>query len=208
MDRAPRGLRGGERAALMISECQRAMTQPDLASVPGLADQVVRRGILSRIAALAAEARRCEVPVVYCTIAPRGDFSGTAVSSPLMAAIRRSRLRQGNAEAQIDDAVAPELEDHIVPRINGVTSFHGTALDTLLRGLGTQTIILTGVSTNVALPGTTIEATNRGYSVVVPEDCTAGGSPETHEFMIREFFPLLSAVTTAGAVLAALRAPG
>jgi nicotinamidase-related amidase len=81
-------------------------------------------------------------------------------------------------------------------------------LDTLLRGLGTQTVILTGVSTNVALPGTTIEATNRGYSVVVPEDCTAGGSPETHEFMIREFFPLLSAVTTAEAVLAALRAPG
>src|SRR6202012_286656 len=105
MDRAPRGLRGGERAALIISECQRAM---------------------------AAEARRCEVPVVHCTIAPRGDFSGTAVSSPLMAAIWRSRLRQGNAEAQIDDAVAP-----------------------------------------VALPGTTIEAADRGYSVVVPEDCTA-----------------------------------
>jgi nicotinamidase-related amidase len=184
------------------------MTQPDLASVPGLADQVVRRGILSRIAALAAAARRYGIPVIHCTIAPRGDFSGTAASSPLMASIRRGRLRQGNIEAEIDEAVAPDPADHIVPRLSGVTSFYGTALDTVLRGLETQTVILTGVSTNVALPGTTIEATNRGYNVVVPEDCTAGGSPETHQFMIREFFPLLSAVTTAEAVLAALQASG
>ena len=39
-----------------------------------------------------------------------------------------------------------------------------------------------------------IEAINRGFDVVLPEDCTAGASADTHMFMIEQFFPLVATV--------------
>ena len=203
---APRGLRNGERAAVLVSECQRAMTDPSMTSLPGLANAVVTRAILAKIAMVASAARAKGLPVVYCTLALRRDLAGTAVSSPLMASISKGALREASEAAAIDAVVEPMAPDLIVSRHSGITSFHGTELDTTLRALKVETVILTGVSTNVALPGTAIEAVNRGYNVVLPEDCTAGGSPQTHQFMIREFFPLLTSVTTADRVAAALSA--
>jgi nicotinamidase-related amidase len=68
-----------------------------------------------------------------------------------------------------------------------VTAFYGTPLDQLLRNCGVRTVVLTGVSTNLGIPGSAIEAVNRGYSVVIPEDCTAGVWPEAHDFVISQF---------------------
>jgi nicotinamidase-related amidase len=140
-------------------------------------------------------------------IEPRADFQGTAVTSALLASVRRRRdLRAGLPGAGIHPLLAPKPSDYVVSRLGGVTSFHATELDAILRTYSVSTVILVGVSTNVALAGTTIEATNRGYNVVVPEDCTAGATDSAHGFMIREFFPLLATVTTSKLASAALRA--
>jgi nicotinamidase-related amidase len=199
-----RGLDGGERAALLISECQRAMVDPELARLEGLARQVRDRRMLANIAGLAAACRAAGLPVVHCTIVPRADFAGTAVSCKLMALVRRGPLRAGSPAADIDPAVAPEPGDFVIERQHGLTSFHGTELESVLRVRRIETVILTGVSTNVALPGTAIEAVNRGFTVVLPEDCTAGATADAHAFMVAETLPLLATVSTAAEVAAAV----
>lgn len=64
--------------------------------------------------------------------------------------------------------------------------------------------MLTGVSTNLGIPGAAIKAVNRGYSVVIPEDCTAGVWPEAHEFIISQLLPPLAAITTSEDVIGRL----
>ena len=62
-------------------------------------------------------------------------------------------------------------------RAHGMAPFTGTTLDATLRGYGIDTVVLSGVSTNIALFGAAIEAVGLGYSVVLAEDCTAGRHP-------------------------------
>jgi nicotinamidase-related amidase len=69
------------------------------------------------------------------------------------------------------------------------------------------TIVLTGVSTDVAVPGLALEAVNRGYWVQIPEDCVAGTSPATHAFMMANLLPALARITDSARVLAGLGVP-
>ena len=48
-----------------------------------------------------------------------------------------------------------------------------------------RTVVVTGVSVNVGILGTALEAVNRGYTVVVPTDCVAGDPPEYAEQALR-----------------------
>ena len=65
--------------------------------------------------------------------------------------------------------------------------------------------MLSGVSTNIALPGAATEAVALGYNVVLAEDCAAGATPETHQMQITLHLPLLATVTDAASVIARRR---
>jgi nicotinamidase-related amidase len=62
-----RGLKAGQKAAVVINELQRGVAG-DLNIFPALSTQVVRRGIIPHIAALAAAFRALALPVVHCHI--------------------------------------------------------------------------------------------------------------------------------------------
>lgn len=201
-----RGLEPGRRAALIINECQNGIVDPDVAGAGGSAAQVVERGMIGRIAALAAAFRSAGAPVVHSTIVTRADRAGSAASCLLIASLlKRGTVVEGTAGAEIHPELCPEPGDFVVRRMHGLSPFHGTELEPILRSLGVHTVVVTGVSTNVGIPGACLEAVNRGLQAVVPEDCTAGGWPEAHEFQVRHTLPLLASVTTSGIVADALR---
>ena len=202
------GLGDGQQAALVISECQNAMTNPDYASNTGLALQAAGRGIIERIAELARDCRRAGVPVVYATFVPRADFRGTTANCLLLGSLRKkAAVCEGRPEAEIHPLLTPQPGDFVIQRRHGLSAFHGTELEPVLRALGTEAVILVGVSTNIAIPGTSLEAVNRGFTVVIPEDCTAGAWPEAHDFQVRHTLPLLATVTTSEGVRRALGVP-
>ncbi len=76
----------------------------------------------------------------------------------------------------------------------------------MLRLTDTRVVVVAGVSTNVAIPGLALEAVNRGYHVVLPEDATAGASAETHRFMLDNFLAMVTRITTVDDVVAELKA--
>lgn len=202
---ALRGLGNNERAALLIGECQRGATDTSVAGPGGLAGQVEERGIMGRIAALAKTCRGRGIPVVHAIKVARPDAGGTFANSVLAATSRKSRL---GPDREIRTAIHPELtvdpSDIVVSRLHGLSCFHDSALEPVLRSYHVETIILVGVSTNINLWGTSLEAVNRGFTVVLPEDCTAGATPESHAFFINETLRLLTTVTTYSDVCAAL----
>jgi nicotinamidase-related amidase len=199
-----RGLGRDARPALLVSEMQRGIVDPALTTLPGLADQVASRDVVGRIARLAEACRARAVPVVWCTIEPRADRVGTTATSLLSALVVKGSLVAGTPTAELVDGLGVDESDVVVSRVHGLTMFHGTELEPILRALGVTTVVLAGVSTDVALTGAAIEAVNRGFSVVLPADCAAGSSAAVFEQRLVDLFPLLTTVTDSASVISAL----
>ena len=200
-----RGLERGRRVALIINECQNAMIDPDFEGNVELAQQATERGVTQQIAALADACRRTGALVVHSTIVLRQDGLGTTPSCLLLGSLlKQGNCVEGNKAAEIHPDLTPRPEDYVSQRRHGLTPLHGTELESVLRQRGVETVIVTGVSTNVGVPGTCLEAINRGFTAVVPEDAIAGSSPEIHEFQMKNLIRLLATVTTTEDVLSAL----
>jgi nicotinamidase-related amidase len=208
-----RGLDKGQKAALVMMECQVQMIGEDAAAAgAGLARHAVERGMIDNIAALAAVFRARRLPVMHCLFLPRRDMAGTSINSPIFAGSRwknRSLEPDGSHDPNpVHPKLGPEPEDFVLSRAHGLEAFHDTELDALLRNQHVETVVLCGVSTNIGIPGTALGGLNRGYTMVVPEDCTAGAWQEAHDFSINHTVPLLATVTSSPAVLDALRSAG
>lgn len=201
-----RGLDKGERAALLLNECQNGIIHPEYTARAGLAAEIERREMIQRLAELVAVCRELGVLVVHSTIVLRADGMGTEASSLLLGSlVKAGKVLEGRVEAEIHTALAPVPSDYLSQRRHGLSPFHGTELESVLRQQRIQTVIVTGVSTNIGIPGACLEAVNRGFRAVVPEDCVAGAWPEAQDFAIKHMLPLLATVTTGPDVIAALR---
>jgi nicotinamidase-related amidase len=198
----PSGLRA---AALVISECQAGILDPAASTTPGLAARAAECGIVDRIAELATAFREAGLPVVHCHIEHRADMAGVRRNSLLGAlAIRHHSLVAGTPATLPPPPLAPAPGDHVSRRATGITAFYGTDLDATLRLRDVETIVVTGVSTDVAVPGLAIEAVNRGYYVEIPADCVAGASAASQEFMMGGLLPIVARITDSAALLAGL----
>lgn len=197
------------RAALVISECQQAQTMDDLrGSRDDLARQVADNDVLKKIGELAAAFRRNGMPVVHGHIVPFADWSGFKVNCVLAGVLKRTNtVSEGHRGAEPNPGLLPEPGDLVVRRRTGMTMFHGTGLDQLLRNLDVTAVVLTGVSLNIALLGSAIEAVNHGYQVLLPVDCTAGVGPAP-AVLLEHIYPLLATVTDGRMVAEALDAMG
>ena len=78
----------------------------------------------------------------------------------------------------------PDINPHTpwqIERKRAVSAFAGTELDRLLRVRDLSTLALSGGITNFAVEGTARDASDRGYRVIVLEDCceseTESGRP-------------------------------
>lgn len=202
-----KGLDRGQKPALVISECQMGMVGEADVHNPGLAGEAVRRGIVDAIAVVAAAFRDAGLPVVHSTFVPKSDYSGTGANCLLLGHIRKQGVvKEGNPAAAIHPKLTPAPQDLVTRRVHALSAFHGTELDSYLRNHSVQSVVLVGVSTNLALPTSATEAVNRGFQVIIPEDCTAGAWPEAHEFMVKHTLPLLATMTTSTDLLDGLKA--
>lgn len=201
-----RGLSAGERTALVISECQKAMV---LDEYRGVRDELARNfdaaGLADAIADLAASFRELGHPVIHSWLVPRAGWSAFSVNCTLAGLLKRTDLlREDLPGAEPHPQLQPEPGDLVIARHTGMTSFEGTDLDAQLRALKVETVVLVGVSINVAVHGTMLEAVNRGYNVVVPTDCVVGLG-RTAPMLLEDVYPLLSTVTDGAAIVDALR---
>lgn len=195
------------RPVLLISECQNGLINPEFATtMSGLAQQAAERDIVSRIAAMADAFRAADLPVAHATIEPAADFAGFDLSSPLAVHTRRrDEFKEGTPLPLIHPGLTPHPGDLTFPRRTGMTSFFRSGLGQALRDREVDTVVLVGISTNVAIPGTTVEAINRGLPVVIAEDATAATSAEIQQFTFTHVLPALATITTSQEVIDALR---
>jgi len=169
--------------AVVGLEVQENLMLPETAMIPGLAAHAQAIGLIDRLATLYASARRVGVRVLYVIDQRRED--GVGAADNLMVNRSMTGATRNPGHGPIVSELTPLPQDIVIRREHGMSGFHTTPLDAYLRNLGVKTVILTGVSANIAVNSTSIEAMNHGYRVIVPSDCTAGDPPEYVEQLLR-----------------------
>ncbi|MEU9254189.1 cysteine hydrolase [Streptomyces sp. NPDC048270] len=189
--------------ALLTVECQNGVVGEESA-LPELAKEARDSGMLERVAALADAARGVGIQVLHAVAERRPDGRGANTNARLFRAAGKLPVRQisGTEAVRLAAPLAVAEQDLVVRRLHGLSPMAGTDLDALLRNLGVRTLVVTGVSSNIAIPNTVFDAVNLGYQVVVPADAIAGVPASCTAEVIRNSLALVATITTAEALLA------
>lgn len=202
---AIRGLEKGKKPALLISECQKGVIGAGISSFEGLVSEAAERGIVPRIQALAKAFRELGYPVIHLHVVHRPGYPDLPITNVILAnSVRQGRMVIGSVDVQPVDELQPVSDDIVHSRSFSLVGFHGTELDATLRNMGIDTIVLAGVSSNVAISGTALCGSDLGYQVIVAEDCTAGSDAETHTFICKNLLPLYSTISDSSEIAQAL----
>ncbi|MFG2437458.1 cysteine hydrolase [Streptomyces sp. NPDC048508] len=193
---------------LLTIECQQGVVGQDSA-LPELAKEARSSGVLARVARLVDAAHESGVQVVHAVAERRPDGRGANRNARLFRAAERLPVQQltGTTAVRVAPPIEVADEDFVVRRLHGLSPIAGTDVDPLLRNLGCRTLVVTGVSANIAVPNAVFDAVNRGYTVVVPSDAIAGVPAEYTPAMIRNTLALVATITTTDDVLACLKGP-
>lgn len=192
-----------EHTAVVTSECQNGVIGAE-SLLPELS-AAAQQGMIPALISLLAPARRAGVPVVHCLYGRRPDYLGSNTNARLFTALRdvEPKLEVGSPAVSLVRELGPEPSDIVLTRIHGINPMAGTDLDPVLRNLGVKTLVVTGVSVNVAITNLVMDAVNLGYQVVLPRDAVVGFPADYADAIIDNTLSLLATVTTTGALIAA-----
>jgi biuret amidohydrolase len=154
------------RTALIDVDLQRCFVQGGpLASPDGLA-------VVERVNRLARACRPAGALVVHTRMSVKPDRSDAGVMTELVPAFIIDLLADGPASAGLHDALEVDPADIILgkPRYG---AFHGTDLEQILRSRGLDTVIITGIATNICCQTTAREAAKHDFHVFFVSDATA-----------------------------------
>lgn len=92
--------------------------------------------------------------------------------------------------AEIIFELKPKKSDFIVKKVS-YSGFYNTKLEELLKSLGVQKLIMTGILTNICVLYTGVDALMRGFEIEVKDDCVAGINEDDHKFALRQLKEVL-----------------
>ncbi|GHC86603.1 cysteine hydrolase [Streptomyces flavofungini] len=193
---------------LMTVECQQGVVGTDSA-LPELAKEARSSGALTNVARLVKAAHLGGVQVLHAVAERRPDGRGANRNARLFRAAERLPVQQlsGTTAVRIAAPIEVAEEDFVVRRLHGLSPIAGTDVDALLRNLGCRTLVVTGVSANVAIPNAVFDAVNLGYTAVVPADAIAGVPADYTPALVSNTLALVATVTSTEEVLGAWQGP-
>ena len=188
---------------LLLQECQKGVVG-SLSALPEMAE-AAQKEMVPNVVRLASAARRAGVRVIHATAAHQPDMWGANRNARVFHGVLKSpvRLVTGVEAVEVLDEIGVEGDDILFYRQHGLSPMQGTELDSLMRNAGVTTIVLAGVSANVAIPNTAFDAVNRSYQVVIPRDAIAGIPVGYTEQVLQHTLGYVATITTTAELVTA-----
>lgn len=122
---------------------------------------------------LIATARSAGVPVVYLTYVYRSDYKdGGVLIQEINPSFRTvGYVAEGTFDAEIVDELKPQPGDFVIKKAR-YSGFHATQLETVLRSLHAESLVMCGVTTHFCVECTARDAHMRDYRVFIASDAT------------------------------------
>jgi gluconolactonase len=170
---ADRKLNPGK-TALIIQDLQNdVISEGGAFASSGAPAHAKKQNVVANVSKLAAAMRKAGSVVIHVHYIVDPGAPGLKLNAPLFRGIGETKaVVRGTWGAAAADGVAPQQGDIVVEKMR-MNAFHGTKLDTILRGYGIESLIITGAWTNFSVEHTARHGADAGYEVVVATDGTS-----------------------------------
>ncbi|MFH1821484.1 MAG: isochorismatase family cysteine hydrolase [Methanobacteriota archaeon] len=163
--------------------------------------------IVPNLKELIKTCRELKVPVIYMTQAYRPDGSNiglASMTSKLAFPPKGDVTAEGTKAVEIYDEVKPEKGDIVIKKMR-YSSFFNTDLESTLRWLGVDTVIIAGTVTDCCVITTAFDAYQKDIKPITLSDCTAARDDETHRIILRTIARVAGEVTTTSDIIERLK---
>jgi gluconolactonase len=193
------------RCALIIQDMQNDVMMDGGAFESSGAPQHAReQNVVENIRRLAEACRASGVMIIHVWFVVEPGAPGVTLNAPLFEGLVDAKaMVRGTWGAAPVAGLEPQPGDHVVEKIR-MSAFEGSHLEIVLRAGGRDTLINTGAWTNMSVEHTSRTAADKGYFVVVPEDCCSTMNADWHRASVQYALTNVAAVTKASEVIAAL----
>jgi gluconolactonase len=193
------------RCALIIQDMQNdVIIEGGAFADSGAPAHATSQNVVANVADLAAACRSAGVPVIHVWYIVEPGAVGLKQNAPLFQGVKESDgLVRGSWGAAPAEGLEPQDGDHVVEKMR-MNGFYETRLDILLRGLGAESLIITGAWTNMSIEHTARHGADAGYEVVVASDGTSTISEEWHHAALNYAMNNVGKVATCAEIKAAL----
>ena len=148
--------------------------------------------LLQNLKVFIEAARGIDVPIIYTKITPLPRkyesswrmymfMKRYGVDDPGKLS---SFMLPGSPEAEIHEEVSPMAED-IVLNKHTPSIFIGTHFENMMRNRGIDTILFTGIATEIGIDSSARDSANRGFYTIVVEDCVSSSDKGMHEASLK-----------------------
>jgi gluconolactonase len=194
-----------KRCALLIQDMQNDVVSDGGAfASSGAPAHAKAQNVVENIRRVAESARASGVPVIHVWFLVEPGAPGVKGNAPLFKGVAEHKaMVRGTWGAAPVKGLEPKPGDLIVEKMT-MSAWEGSRLESLLKGLGRDTIIDTGAWTNMSIEHTARTGADKGYFVVLPEDCCSTMNAEWHKASIDFAVQNVATVTKAEAVIKAL----
>ncbi len=173
----------------------------------GTAAHVKQTNCLTNTKNVLDACRRVGVPAIHVEIglteAGRKLIENMNVGPLFKGIVETGAFAEGSWGVEIHEEVKPH-EGEIIVTGRAPNSFYATDLERILRALNIQTVVLSGVATNMVVESTTRYACDALYEVIILRDCCASFGEELHSFTLDNVLPNLATISNSEEFINAL----
>jgi gluconolactonase len=194
-----------KRTAMLIQDMQNdVMIEKGAWADTGAPQHAKEQNAVANVKRLAAAFRKSGAPVIHVWYIVEKGAPGLKLNAPLFEGVKgENALVRGSWGAKPAAGLEPKRGDLVVEKMR-MSAWQDTKLETLLRGLGVDTVVVTGAWTNMSIEHTARTGADKGYFMVVPEDCCSTMNADWHRASVQYAMQNVAAVTKSGEVIAAL----
>lgn len=163
------------------------------------------QNIVANVKALAAAARTAGMAVIHVWYVVEPGAPGLKLNAPLFKGIKDAKaLVRGTWGVAPVKGLEPKKGDFVVEKMR-MNAFHDTHLETILKGLGVETLLVSGAWTNFSIEHTARHAADAGYRAVVLTDGSSTVNDEWHNAAINYALQNIAERVTCAEVIKALK---
>jgi len=193
------------RCVLLIQDMQNdVMVEGGAWAETGAPEHAKEQNVVENIKGLAAACRSKGVPVIHVHYIVEDGAPGLKLNAGLFQGVKDTGgLVRGSWGAAPAEGLEPQDGDFVVEKMR-MNAWEGTRLESLLKGFGRDTVIVTGAWTNMSVEHTARTGADKGYYMLVPEDGCSTMNADWHNASINYALQNVSTVTSCAAVTEAL----
>jgi gluconolactonase len=196
-----------KRTALIIQDLQNdVIIEGGAFADSGAPEHAKTQDVVENVKSLADACRRAGVPVIHVWYIVEEAAAGLKLNAPLFQGVKDANaLVRGSWGAAPAEGLEPQDGDLIVEKMR-MSAWQGTRLETMLQGLGVDTVIVTGAWTNMSIEHTARTGADKGYRMIVLENACSTVNAEWQDAAVNYALQNVATVTTCSAVHEALGA--